>query len=853
MAAWTIQYWDGSSWVTLAGAVDKIIQELNGHEEATFVIANNETNRNIVASDRKVKILYDSTVQFKGLLTAPQYGLPTIKCICYNECYVKMNAKDFTHEYTNVPASTILSDICAAAGVVAGSCPSGGIGAKDVLQYEGYPIAKDIVLRPLPAGAGISVRFKRAICWDAATFLARAVNADFWTDEDAYGNPRFNIGTRGSAKGSVTPISWPDRGVDRSKKRDKVVIRGVDADGNEIEGSAGTGTNVAVFTEKKASDTATLNNLAAQKLAELNKESSGVKLPINIFTAYNLFPGDTVTLNNSALNLVGDFRIWKVTKTIATADVEVDRPQNVTEKDIQQMEALEDFGIYPISAAQFVIAAGAFFPSTPSAGQVFFRTDLGKLFRYDGTNWVLVVQAGSGSSFPATAFSGELFYKTDENVMYRYNGTAWVSVHQISIHGATFPSSPKLGDFFYNTTDNYLYRWNGSVWQKVMHQSSGSSFPTSPEMGDTFYHTGYEQTFYYTGTEWIPLATVSRSGSSFPANKAVGDVFFRTDELKFYRWNGTSWILVSPEIISAPPENLVSNQSFEIDRDGDNIPDYWLKGGNQTTERITTDSFKGGACVRLFCNTGAGNLAECIQEVFIPIKPSTKYYAAAALKLVSGTNYGIVRVHWYTRTKAESSTPYTDAYYGTITSSWAPYGGVVTSPSDAEFAKVASFIYEPAANTEIRLDDFVFSEMRAAVPTNQAYSWGSSSWYLFYRGTNEEADLNCTITAADYDRLIVFVSGYGLDSYGNASPTENPAIVGHKVTVDSTDIIKHAFPMHHWQVRGIADDRMFIPSTFILPAGKSASVKVWWLSLGSGAYLDIGYYWNEYDLRHSHR
>lgn len=324
MAAWTIQYWDGSNWVTLAGVVEKIPQELNGHEEATFRIANTVANRAIVASDRKVKILFDSTVQFKGVLSAPQYGLTTISCLCYNECYMKMNAKDFTNTYVNIPANTILTAICGAAGVVAGSCPT----------------------------TAVSVRFRRTICWDAATFLAKAVNKDFWCDEDGSGNPRFNIGDLGSAKGAVTPISWPDRGIDRSKKRDKVVIRGVDSDGVEIEGTAGAGTNIAVFTEKKASDVSTLNNIAAQKLAELNKNSSGVKLPVVISVSYNLFPGDTITLNNLTLNLVGDFRIWKTTKYVTTADVEVDRAQDVTEKDLQALESFEDLGIYPVVEEQ---------------------------------------------------------------------------------------------------------------------------------------------------------------------------------------------------------------------------------------------------------------------------------------------------------------------------------------------------------------------------------------------------------------------------------------------------------------------------------------------------------------------
>ena len=534
MAAWSIQYFDGASWVTLAGAVDKIIQELNGHEEATFKIANNATNRNIVASDRKVRILFDSTNQFKGLLSAPQYDSQLINCLCYDECYVRMNAKDFTHEYTNVPASTILSDICAAAGVVAGSCSSGGVGAKDVLQYTGYPIAKDVVLRPFPTGAGLSLlslRFKRAICWDAATFLAKAINADFWTDEDAYGNPRFNIGTRGTSKGSVTPISWPNRGIDRSKNRDKVIIRGVDSNGKEIEGTAGTGTNIAVFTEKKASDTATLNSIASQKLAELNKDSSGVKLPVVISVAYNLFPGDMVSLNNSALNLVGDFRIWKITKTVSKADVEVDRPQDVTEREMQEAEQYEDLGIYNVTISQ------------------------------------------------------------------------------------------------------------------------------------------------------VPDAFVFGN--------------------------------------AAPSENLIPNQSFEVDRDSDGMPDSWTVGtfsGSPIFGIFSNRSYKGAKCAYiLLAAAGEGKLF----SEYIPVVPGQKYFVGVRVKTEAGESgtlaYTPVHMEWFDRvygTKTE-----TDVADGVVTDSWQQKYAEVTVPAGKYWARVALRHYYTSMMRTLYFDDVILSEMRSAVPT----------------------------------------------------------------------------------------------------------------------------------------
>ena len=54
------------------------------------------------------------------------------------------------------------------------------------------------------------------------------------------------------------------RGIDRSKRRDKVRVKGVDAYGNIIEGIAGSGSNVTVLVKTQPSDQATLTLLAEQ-------------------------------------------------------------------------------------------------------------------------------------------------------------------------------------------------------------------------------------------------------------------------------------------------------------------------------------------------------------------------------------------------------------------------------------------------------------------------------------------------------------------------------------------------------------------------------------------------------------
>lgn len=429
MAKWKIEYYDGANWVTLSGKLKRIMQELDGHEEARFIIGNTAGNRTVVSQNRDVKISFDGTAIFKGTLYGVVYSRDLLECIAYNKCYETMKTKDYTHTYTATAASTILSDVCTAAGVVAGVCPS----------------------------TNLSVRFKRAICFDIGVFLADACNSEFYADEDAGGNPRFNIATRGSAKGAITPVSWPNRGIDRSKKRDKVIVRGVDADGNEIEGSAGTGADVAVYLEKKASDVETLNNLASKKLAQLNKESSGVKLPVKITDAYNLYPGDTITLSNSDLNLSGDFRIWRITKHVDVAEVEVDRAEKILEDYLAETKQYGDLGIYEIVGNAQIVDGAVTNPKIADSAVDTSKiadnaVDTTKIADLAVNNAKITdaaittakigdaqitdakiekyVLGKSGITFPSSPTDGEVFYRTDLNKCYRYDAAnlAWVAV-----------------------------------------------------------------------------------------------------------------------------------------------------------------------------------------------------------------------------------------------------------------------------------------------------------------------------------------------------------------------------------------------------------------------------------------
>jgi len=311
--------------VTFTGAILlDIYEELDGHLEAGIKLANTAGNRTIVASDEEVRIQYSASTMMEGLLQGIDYSQDWLTCIVYNACFSKMQEKEITGTYEGIAANTILGDICTAAGVTAGSCPS----------------------------TLISVRFNKTECFEAAVYIADCCNNNYWPSGGT-ATPTFNIGARGSAKGTVTDFSVSNRGIDRAKKRDKVYVRGVDADGLEIIGVAGAGTRVRTFTEKKAADVATLNNIAAKKLAELNTDTSQVTITATIADGYTVFPGDTVTLDKDELALPsGSYKVYDIRKNYTQVEFSVDRRKKTGDEELDDLARLEDLGIYPIGTGQ---------------------------------------------------------------------------------------------------------------------------------------------------------------------------------------------------------------------------------------------------------------------------------------------------------------------------------------------------------------------------------------------------------------------------------------------------------------------------------------------------------------------
>jgi hypothetical protein len=323
MVKWEINY-DNGGWTALSGKIDYIMEELNGHVEASFKLPNTAANRAIVGSDRGLQIKFGGTEIFLGSLNAVNYTHQELHCIAYDPVLELMKKRVITADWSAGGANNIIfGSVCVAAGVPAGT--------------NGM------------SGSVIALRTEAAYCYDVWEYIAKTENKDRWSQ----GGTAF-IGVKGTLLvGTVSLTSLiSERGVDRSKNCDKVLYRGTDVQGLYIEGSAGVGDNVKVFSDKKGCDLATLNKMATTELENLNKDTTGIPFRMQIEEGYNIVAGDEVAIQIDALALDGTYEVKKITKYETEVNAEVDCKLTGLDEDLKSTDQYADMGIYPISTEQ---------------------------------------------------------------------------------------------------------------------------------------------------------------------------------------------------------------------------------------------------------------------------------------------------------------------------------------------------------------------------------------------------------------------------------------------------------------------------------------------------------------------
>lgn len=130
-------------------------------------------------------------------------------------------------------------------------------------------------------------------------------------------------------------------------------------------------------------------------------------------------------------------------------------------------------------------------PSSPTEGDLWFNSSLGRLLVYYDATWVEISgpmgptgptgpdRLQVSSSAPATPNSGDMWFNATEARLYSYYDDYWVEISgekgpigptgpaQLANVATSAPSSPQIGQLWYNTSNNTLNVYDGSTWNAV--------------------------------------------------------------------------------------------------------------------------------------------------------------------------------------------------------------------------------------------------------------------------------------------------------------------------------------------------------------------------------------------------
>lgn len=199
-------------------------------------------------------------------------------------------------------------------------------------------------------------------------------------------------------------------------------------------------------------------------------------------------------------------------------------------------------------------------PSDPDHGDLWFNTNTGKLYRYNGNTatWQLVEDGDIDGLKDADAQIAENMARALEDIDGR------LSKVTTTYYTATIPTNPNTGDLLYYTGDGtsrngvtfttgHLYRYNGSTWDEITDADALAAIRAAGEAQDTadekilFHYQDYT-------TDGLPVTD----------EHSTGDIWYNTAQTdrdgyeagKLYRFNGTSWVKVEDGDIAELKEDV---------------------------------------------------------------------------------------------------------------------------------------------------------------------------------------------------------------------------------------------------------------------------------------------------------
>ena len=135
-------------------------------------------------------------------------------------------------------------------------------------------------------------------------------------------------------------------------------------------------------------------------------------------------------------------------------------------------------------------------PTGQKNGDIWYETDTGKVYVWEGSNWVQdatatqalddaldasVAAAGAQNTAdtktlvyfavaaapPGAPTTGDQWYQTDTKLLLVWNGSNWLdsATGSIVTYASSAPGSPAVGDMWFDTVTSILKIWDGALWE----------------------------------------------------------------------------------------------------------------------------------------------------------------------------------------------------------------------------------------------------------------------------------------------------------------------------------------------------------------------------------------------------
>jgi len=190
-------------------------------------------------------------------------------------------------------------------------------------------------------------------------------------------------------------------------------------------------------------------------------------------------------------------------------------------------------------------------------------------------------------------------------------------------------------------------------------------------------------------------------------------------------------------------ENLITNGGFELDDDGDTVPDGWTETVNTGgTVAFDTSAPMEAAQGMKFTSTGTGG-GNLVSTAFIPVDDLYTYKIEFSINSSVADILNIVKVEWFTAAKAtiSTTTAYTDA--ATNPTSDTKKSISLTPAASARYAKITVIGADPSDATS---GNVVYDNIRLAVETTYLGLLDTPTAYV----ANLVPEVNAGATAIEF-------------------------------------------------------------------------------------------------------